>query len=212
RVEGLNQLHPAPDELDGPAEVGVRHVLEALLLEHVGELRLGDERGAGALADGHRVGGVIEVRMRHQHVSRVDVLGGQLRGRVVRPQEGVDEDAVVALHELNGRMAEVVDLHLRQSSFVCSGPCCCPSLSASAPPTATPTIIPMRASSASSVRTAVSRASSSGWVDALSTSESCDPPNQPPAPSASARIFCSLGAARTTCCSVSRKASGSESA
>ena len=66
------------------------------------------------------------------------------------------------------------------------------SSSASAQPTATPTIMPIRASSASRVRTAAMRSYSSGVVAALSTPASCDSPNQPPASSASASTSCSL--------------------
>ncbi len=70
--------------------------------------------------------------------------------------------------------------------------------------------MPIRASSASRVRTAVRRSSSSGVVAAFSTPASWDSPNQPPASSASASTTCSRGAAWATARSASLNASGLE--
>src|SRR3954452_22947734 len=72
--------------------------------------------------------------------------------------------------------------------------------------------MPMRVSSARSVRTATMRSSGSGVVAALSTCASCASPNQPPSLRARFRIRCSCGATRATCDSASRKRSGSLSA
>src|SRR3954469_6316544 len=79
-------------------------------------------------------------------------------------------------------------------------------------PTATPTIMPMRVSSARRVRTARIRSSASGVVAAFSTCASWASPNQPPSSSAWFRIRCSWGATRATCDSASRKRAGSLSA
>ena len=72
--------------------------------------------------------------------------------------------------------------------------------------------MPIRASSASSVRTAVRRSSSPGTVAAFSTSASCDSSNQPPALSASVSTRWSPGAARATARSISPKLSREPSA
>src|SRR3954470_17511449 len=72
--------------------------------------------------------------------------------------------------------------------------------------------MPMRVSSASSVRTATIRWSGSGVVAAFSSCASWASPNQPPSSSAWFRIRCSCGATRATCDSASRKRSGSLSA
>src|SRR3954471_19686591 len=79
-------------------------------------------------------------------------------------------------------------------------------------PTATPTIMPMRVSSARSVRTATIRSSASGVVAAFRTCASWASPNQPPSSRAWFRIRCSCGATRATCDSASRKRAGSLSA
>ena len=83
--------------------------------------------------------------------------------------------------------------------------------SCSAQPTATPTIIAILASSASSVPTAAIRSSGSGTVAALSASARWVSPNQPPSASAEASTRCSCGAARETICSASAKRSESVS-
>src|SRR3954470_460173 len=72
--------------------------------------------------------------------------------------------------------------------------------------------MPMRVSSASSVRTATIRSSESGVVAAFRTCDSWASPNQPPSSSAWFRIRWSWGATRATCDSASRKRSGSLSA
>src|SRR3954447_26780177 len=72
--------------------------------------------------------------------------------------------------------------------------------------------MPMRVSSASSVRTATIRWSGSGVVAAFSSCASWASPNQPPSSSAWVRIRCSCGATRATCDSASRKRAGSLSA
>src|SRR3954453_127428 len=72
--------------------------------------------------------------------------------------------------------------------------------------------MPMRVSSASSVRTATIRSSGSGVVAAFSSCASWSSPNQPPSSSAWFRIRSSCGATRATCDSASRKRSGSLSA
>src|SRR3954453_2326469 len=72
--------------------------------------------------------------------------------------------------------------------------------------------MPMRVSSASSVRTATIRSSGSGVVAAFSSCASWASPNQPPSSSAWFRIRCSCGATRATCDSASRKRAGSLSA
>src|SRR5436190_2698318 len=48
-----------------------------------------------------------------QDVGRgIDLVGGHLSGRVVRLEEGIDQDARVAVHQVDRRVAVVVDLHL----------------------------------------------------------------------------------------------------
>src|SRR4051812_31394832 len=82
---------------------------------------------------------------------------------------------VIGFRQVTGGAAPVgleLDVwHLYSSSCWLSD-----SSSASAQPTATPTIIPMRASSARRVRMAVSRSSSSSAVAALRTCSSCASP------------------------------------
>ena len=121
------------------------------------------------LATGDRVGHVIGVAVADRDVGRVDVVGGGHRGRVVRLQERVDQDVRLALAQLEAGVAVELDLHLQRSpssgrSVLASA------LPVSAQPTATPTIIPIRASSASRARTAAIRSSGSGTVAALSVS------------------------------------------
>ena len=122
-MKGLHELDPAPVELDSPAQVGVGEVLNALLIEHVGELGDRHEGGPGPLADRDRVGEVILVGVRDDDMGRIHVVRGDLGGRIVRRQEGIDQYAVVAVHQLDRGMADVVDLHLGQSSFVGSDSC-----------------------------------------------------------------------------------------
>ena len=97
----LHQLHPAPVVGDDPTEVGIDCVLDPLLAEHVGQLGNRHEGGAGALADSDRVGVMVHVRVCHEDVGRVDVVRRDLSRRVVRLQEGIDEDARVAVHQLH---------------------------------------------------------------------------------------------------------------
>ena len=100
-------------------------------------------------------------------------LGRRLR---VAGEERVDEHARVAVGQLEAGMSKEVDLHV-QSPSVSFG---FPSSRASCQPTATPTSMPMRVSSASSVSTRLTRGASSGSAAAERTSDWCAAPNQPP--------------------------------
>src|SRR3954451_2273601 len=100
----------------------------------------------------------------------------------------------------------------RNRMSIYSSPVCRKSSLRSSHPTATPTIMPMRVSSARRVRTATIRSSGSGVVAAFSSCASWASPNQPPSSSAWFSIRCSWGATRATRDSASRKRAGSLSA
>ena len=106
-------------------------------------------------ATGDRVGDVVGVAVGDEDVGRLELVGGDRRGRVVAaPGTGRRAPARRRRESSKHDVAEKADLHPVQSSSF--GRRSSLSSSASAQPTATPTIMPIRASSASSVRTAVS--------------------------------------------------------
>ena len=115
---------------------------------------IADAVGAGALGDRDRVGHVVGVAVGDRDVGRLDLLGGRHRGRVVGLEERVDQHRRLPLAQLEARLAVELDLHLQLSP---SGSSASLISSFSAQPTATPTIIPIRASSASRARTAAIR-------------------------------------------------------
>ena len=83
-----------------PPRLGSSDVLDALLAEPVGELDDRGDGGAGALGDADGVGEVVDVAVGDEDRRRVDLVGGHRRDRVVRLQEGIDQDARGAVAEL----------------------------------------------------------------------------------------------------------------
>src|SRR5829696_762575 len=207
-MPGRHQTDVAPLELDRAAEVRVADVLHALPFQPIGQLDDRDAVRPGAPGDRDRVGDVVGVAVGKGDVGRLDLLGRGDRGRVVGLEEGIDEHPRLPLAQLEARMSVESDLHRQRSPsgsrVSVISPC-------SAQPTATPTIIPILASSASRVLTAAIRSSGSGTVAARSASASCDSPNQPPSASAVASTRCSFGTARATIVSASAKRSASAS-
>ena len=117
----------------------------------------------------------------------VDLVGAAARLRVAR-QERVDEHRRCRRAQREGRVAQKAELHLTSPS----GRFAISSVRASSKPTATPTSMPRRVSSATSVPIACRRPL--GVLDAGRRGDlpSCVSPNQPPAASASSSTRCRL--------------------
>ena len=103
-------LDRAPVELDGAAEVGVDHVLHALVADLGGQLDDRHHLRAGALGDVHGVPEVVGVAVGEEDMGGLE-LGGLHRGQRVPRQEGIDEHTGVALSELEAGLSEEADLH-----------------------------------------------------------------------------------------------------
>src|SRR4029453_16226281 len=163
-----------------------------------------DDRRAGALGDRDGVAEVVAVAVGEQ-----DRVGGDLVGRGgrlrVAGQERIDEHGRAVVLKREGRVTEEADVHQRSSpvSLVRM------SSWASSRPTATPTSIPRRVSSATSVRIIRSRSSGSSSDAAWLSCASWAPLNQPPSARASLRTCWSPGAAWVTISWAWAKRSGS---
>ena len=121
--------------------------------------------GARALGDADGVADVVRVAVREQDRGGLELVGLGRRLRVAG-QERVDQHGRVAGLELEGRVAQVADVHCHsQSPWVESISRC-----ASSYPTAAPMSMLTRVSSAINVRTAVMRSSGSAVPAARSTS------------------------------------------
>ena len=195
-MERLDELHPAPVELDRAAEVRVADVLDALRVEPVGELDDRDARAPVRLRDRDRVGDVVGVAVGDQDVGRVHLVGGHRRGRVVRRQERVDEHRACPVGELEARVAKEVGSpsgsvllvrFVRLTQLLGQRPA-----DGDADHHAHPRLLGEQGADGGQPLLLVGRGA------ALRSSPSCASPNQPPASSASARTRCSFGARPAT--------------
>ena len=203
-----DQPDPAAVELHGAAEVRVGHVLDALL-------RRSRWPAPRSRSPGRRCAWRCRPCRRSGRRGRGSAGCASGSSSTPRPppwvagQERVDQQAGVALGQLEAGVAQEADVHVSVSSSSWScGRLRRSSSRASSQPTATPTSIPIRVSSASSVGCAVTRRPRRARHAPGAPVTSWASPNQPPACSASARIALQLRRARATRRSASREALG----
>src|SRR3954447_24894708 len=110
-MPGGPQPHPAAVELDGPAQVGVGHVLDAVLGQLAGQLDDRHALRARPLGDVDHIPVVVRVA-----VGQEDVGGGDIArldgGLGIAGKERIDEDARVALAQLEAGVSQEADVHL----------------------------------------------------------------------------------------------------
>ena len=203
RVPGRHELHAAPLERLGAAEVRVAHV-DALAADLVRQLDDRDDRRAGALGDRDRVAEVVAVAVRQQDRRRVELVRARGGSRVAR-QERVDEHGRPAVAQREGGVAQEAQLHLSPLPSKFSSPACAPARSRRPRRRACPAASPPRRA----CRSPAGARPRPRRRRRRSTACSCVSPNQPPAASASSSTRCSCGAARATsrCASRSRPSS-----